>query len=331
MRLLMSVVVSLLCVTLANTPSSAQDKYPGRAVKLIVPYGPGGTTDIVARILAEELKNRLGQPFVVENKPGADGVVAVNELVRSGGDGYAFLVGNVTTNAIVPILYASKMSVDYERQVVPVMRLVDVPAFLIATTRNFSPATVSELIAYAKENPNKLNFATTGIGGYPHLDMALFAKRAGDLHMSPVPNKGGASGMINDLLTGTVQVGFINVASTAGNVKAGSLRALAVVNHARLPAFPDVPTMTEAGYPGVGTIAWQGLFASAAAPTSVLERIRVTTALALQTPSVRQALQQQDFNIIPTDSLEQSKSWFAGEMANWRKTAQEVDIEMPNQ
>jgi tripartite-type tricarboxylate transporter receptor subunit TctC len=330
MKFLAMAFLALLCAPLATTQCEAQDNYPSRSVRIIVPYAPGGTTDIVARILASDLQNRLGQTFLVENKPGADGIIAINELVRSGGDGYSVMIGNVSTNAIIPILYSSKMSVNYEQQVVPVIRLVDIPVFLVATTKNFPPKSVAELVAYAKSNPNKVNFGSTGPGSIPHLDMALFAKRAGDLSMVQIPNKGGASGVINDLLTGTVQVSFINVASAAGNVKAGTLRALAVANHARLPAFPDVPTMQEAGYPGVGTIFWNGLFASAATPKPVLEKLRAGTAQALQTPSVRQALQQQDFNIIPTDSLDEAKSWLADEMTNWRTVTQQMKIEIFN-
>jgi tripartite-type tricarboxylate transporter receptor subunit TctC len=325
-----SALVSLVCLTLAHAPALAADDYPNRTVRIIVPFGPGGTTDIVARVLAEELKNRLGQAFVVENKPGADGIVAINELVRSGDNGYALMLGNVSTNAIIPILYAKKMTIDYEHAVVPVMRLVDVPAFLLAATVNFAPQNVAELVAYAKSNPNKLNYGTTGAGSYPHLDMALFARRASNISMTAVPSKGGASGMINDLLTGTVQVAFINVASTAGNVKAGSLRALAVVNHSRLSAFPNVPTMDETGFAGIGTIAWQGLFASAATPAPVLEKIRDATAQALETASVQRVLQQQEFNLIPTHTLAEAKAWFEGDMNQWRKTTQEIGVEIPD-
>jgi tripartite-type tricarboxylate transporter receptor subunit TctC len=330
MSALKAVLVALFCIVFMQGPSRAADDYPTKSVRIIVPFGPGGTTDIVARALAEDLKNRLGQSFVVENKPGADGIIAINELVRAGADGYTVMIGNVTTNAIVPILYAKKLGLDYEREVVPVMRLVDIPAFLVATTKNFPPTTLAELVAYAKSNPNKVNFGTTGAGSYPHLDMALFAKHAGNLSMTAVPAKGGASGMISDLLTGTIQVAFINVASTAGNVKAGALRPLAVVNHSRLAAFPDVPTMDESGYSGVGTIAWQGLFASAATPAPVLEKIRQACALALQAPAVRQVLQQQEFNFIPTDSLAEAKTWFTQDMAYWRRTTREIAIEIPD-
>jgi tripartite-type tricarboxylate transporter receptor subunit TctC len=329
MNRLVAIAFFLYCVLPSSLPAQAE-VYPNHAVKIIVPFGPGGTTDIIARVLAEELKNSLGQPFVVENKPGADGILAIQELVRSGGDGYAFMIGNVSTNAITPVLYADRMSLDYGRDVVPVMRLVDVPAFLVATTKDFQPTTMAEFIAYARDNPGKVNFGTTGVGSYPHYDMVLFAKRAGDLKLTAIPNKGGASGMINDLLVGTVQVSFVNSASASSSVKSGMLRALAVVNHMRLAAFPDVPVMQELGFAGVGTIAWQGLFASASAPREVLEKLRQATAQALRSPEVIRVLRQQEFNIFPTDSLDEASEWLKGDMDNWKNISHEINFQSAN-
>jgi tripartite-type tricarboxylate transporter receptor subunit TctC len=304
--------------------------YPGRPVKIIVPFAPGGTTDIVARILAEELKNSFGQAFVVENKPGADGILAIHELVRSGGDGYTLMIGSVATNAIAPILYANKISFNYERDVVPVMRLVDIPGVLVATTRSFPPTTLPELVDYARQNPGKVTYGTPGIGNYAHYDMVLFAKRAGGLEIIAVPNKAGASGVINDLLVGTVQIAFVNAASTASHIQAGTLRALALANHSRLPALADVQTMQELGFDGVGTIAWQALFAPASTPSETLEKIRVAAAEAMQKPSAVQALQQQAFNLVPTRSLDEARSWLAAEMNEWRKITQETKLDPQN-
>jgi tripartite-type tricarboxylate transporter receptor subunit TctC len=330
MTRLSSIFISLLCALPLTTPSSAGDSYPDRAVRIIVPFAPGGTTDIVARVLGEELKNALGQPFIVESKPGGQGIVAIQDLARAAPDGYTLMIGNVTTNTIVPILNAKRMSANYERDVVPVMRLVDVAGLLVVTTRNFPPQTVQEFIAYARNNPDRVSYGTTGTGGYVHCDMALLAKQAGGLAMVPIPNKNGGSGLLNDLLVGTTQVAFLNAASAAGTVKAGALRALAVVNHARLPEYPDVPTMDEAGFPDVGTIAWQGLFAPAKTPKDVLEKIQAATARALDMPAVRRALEQQNFNIVPTGSLEDAKSWLAGEMNRWRKITTDLKIEIPD-
>jgi tripartite-type tricarboxylate transporter receptor subunit TctC len=320
-------LASVLCLVASAAFAQAPDKYPSKPVKIVVPYGPGGATDIVARILADQLSKSLGQSFYVENKPGAFGMIAIEDMVHSPADGYTLMIGNVSTNAITPIIYASKMKIDYAKDVVPVTDTVDIPAFLVATTKNFDVKSVPELIAYAKKNPGQIRYGTVGNGSYPHYDMAYFAKRAGDLDMVALPNKSGASGVINDMLTGSTQVAFLNVASSAPQVKAGSFRALAVVNHARLPDYPDLPTMQEAGFSGVGTIAWQGLFAPAGTPKEVLQAIFNATVAAMKTPEAADAFKRQTFNIVPNASLADAKTWLAHEIDTWRKITSEVKIE----
>jgi tripartite-type tricarboxylate transporter receptor subunit TctC len=311
-----------------NTAVSAQtDKYPSKPVKIIVPYGPGGATDIVARILADQLSKSLGQSFFVENKPGAFGIVALEDLARSPADGYTLMIGNVSTNAITPIIYAAKMKIDYLKDIVPVTNTVDVPAFVVATTKNFDVKSLKELIDYAKKNPGQVRYGTVGNGSYPHYDTAYFAKRAGDLDMVAIPNKSGAGGVINDMLSGSTQIAFLNLASTAPQVKAGSLRALALVNHSRLPDYPDLPTMQELGFPGVGTIAWQGLFAPGGTPKPVLETIFKAVVAAMKTPEAEAKFKQQTFNIVPSASLDDAKAWLGHEMETWRKITSEVKIE----
>jgi tripartite-type tricarboxylate transporter receptor subunit TctC len=316
---------ALLC--LACAAASAQDKYPAKPVKIVVPYAPGGATDIVARILGEQLRQILGQSFVVENKPGANGIVAINEMLNAKPDGYTVMIGNVTTNAITPVLTPAKLP-NYDSRVVPVTVINDIPEFLLATTTNFAVKTVPELIAYAKSNPGKLRYGTVGAGSYPHFDMAYFAKRAGDLDMIAIHNKNGASGIINDMITGDSQVAFLNAASTAPQIKAGKLRPLALVNHQRLPEYPDVATMQEIGYPGVGTIAWQGLFAPAGTPKEVLETLFTASLQALKAQAVVDAFNKQNFNIVPNKSLDDSKAWLANELKTWKDIIAEVKIEI---
>jgi tripartite-type tricarboxylate transporter receptor subunit TctC len=235
-------------IELVCAPALAQDKYPSKPVKIVVPYAPGGATDIVARILGEQLRAILGQSIIVENKPGANGIVAIGEMVSSRPDGYTLMIGNVTTNAITPVLTPAKVP-NYDKNVVPVTNVVDIPAFLLVTTTNFTVKSVAELVDYARKNPGKLRYGTVGAGSYPHYDMAFFAKKAGDLDMIAIHNKAGAAGIINDMITGDSQASFLNAASSAAQIKAGKLRPLAVVNHRRLPEFPDVATMQEVGYP----------------------------------------------------------------------------------
>jgi len=213
------------------------------------------------------------------------------------------------------------------KDVVPITNVVDIPAFLVATTNNFDVKSVPELIAYAKKNPGQVRYGTVGPGSYPHYDMAYFAKRAGDLDMIAIPNKAGATGVINDMLNGSTQATFLNVASATPQVKAGSLVPLALVNHARLPDFPDLPTMQELGFAGVGTIAWQGLFAPAGTPPDVLQAIFNATTEAMKAPAVKDAFAKQTFNTVPNASLDDAKTWLAGQMDSWRKITSEVKIE----
>jgi tripartite-type tricarboxylate transporter receptor subunit TctC len=313
----------------APVPAQAQDKYPSKPVKILVPYGPGGATDIVARIVGEHLRDVLGQAFYVENKPGGYGMIAIEDMARSKPDGYTLMVGNVSTNAITPILFKSKLKINYERDVIPVMRLVDVPAFLLVTATNFAPRTVGELIDTVKKNPGRVRYGTVGIGSYPDYDMALFAKRAGNLELTGIPNRAGAPGVVLDMIMGDTQTAFLNVASTAAMVKAGKLRALAIVNHARLPEFPDVPTMQEAGFPDVGTIAWQAMFAPAGTPKEIIDILQKASIQAMQVPAAKKVFAEQNFNIVPTGSVEEAKPWLAQEIATWSKITQEVKIEVP--
>lgn len=317
---------AVLCLAFANGAACAQDKYPAKPVKIVVPYAPGGATDIVARILSEQLRQSLGQSFVVENKPGANGIVAINELVNSRPDGYTLMIGNVTTNAITPVLTPGKVP-NYDKKVAPVTNLVDIPAFLLATTTNFSVKSVPDLVDYARKNPGKLRYGTVGAGSYPHYDMAYFAKKAGDLDMIAIHNKAGAAGIINDMITGDTQVAFLNAASSAAQIKAGKLYPLAVVNGQRLPEYPNVPTMQEAGYSDVGTIAWQGLFAPAAAPKDVLDTIFKAAVEALQAPAVMDAFSKQNFIVVPSRSLDDAKAWLAGQITSWKNITTAVKIE----
>lgn len=322
--ILVTCVLSLLAGSAAAQTAA---KYPSHSVKIIVPYAPGGATDIVARILANQLSKSLGQSFYVENRPGAFGIVADEDLARSPADGYTLMIGNVTTNAITPVIYPNKFHIDYAKEVVPVTELVDIPAFLLATKKNFDVTSVPALIAFAKKNPGRLRYGTVGPGSYPHYDMAYFAKRAGDLDMVAIPNKAGASGVINDMLNGSTEVAFLNVASSAPQIKAGNFVPLALVDHARLPDYPNLPTMQEIGFPGVGTIAWQALFAPGGTPKAVLQTVFDAFVAAMKAPDVAAAFKKQTFNIVPSASLADAKTWLAQQMATWRKITSEVKIQ----
>jgi tripartite-type tricarboxylate transporter receptor subunit TctC len=238
------------------------------------------------------------------------------------------MVGNVTTNAIAPILYKKQMSSDYLKSVVAVTNLIDVPAFVAATTVNFPIKTIPELVDYAKKNPGKVSYGTVGAGSYPHYDMAYLAKKAGNLDMAAVPNKNGASGVIQDLLRGDIQVAFLNVASSAPHVQAGKFTPLAVVNNGRLADYPNVPTLKELGYPDVGTIAWNGMFAPAGTPKAVLDTLHAAVLKALASPELREKIKKQTMEPAPQKSVEEAQKWLASEMKRWETITHEVKIDL---
>src|SRR6201987_4604621 len=167
--------LSLLCLVCGCVTASAQDKFPSRPVKVVVPYAPGGATDITARLFGEQMRQSLGQQFVIESKPGAFGILAIEEMARSKPDGYTLMVGNVKTNSIKPGLFAKKFSINFEKDVVSVSRLAIYPSFLLTAMQNFEPQSVAEVIAYAKKNPGKVRYTSAGVGSFPHFDTEIFS------------------------------------------------------------------------------------------------------------------------------------------------------------
>jgi len=320
----------LLLSTLAlavGGPALAQDKYPSKPVKIVVPYAPGGGTDITARLFGDQMKNSLGQQFVVENKPGAFGILAIEEMARSKPDGYTLMIGNVSTNAITPILFKKKFNIDFDKEVQSVTRFNIYPSFLIVTTTNFDVKDVKDLVAQAKKNAGKIRYTSAGVGSFPHYDMEIFARRAG-VEMNHIPNKTGAAGMLNDLVVGDAQVAFINSASSAAMIKAGKLRPLAVVAEQRVPGYPDVPTMAEAGFAGGGTLHWQSMLAPAATPKPVIDTLFKAIVDASKQPALKEAFDKQLVTIKVSESPDEAKTWLKGELDSWRKITSEVKIDL---
>ena len=326
MRRLTLVLLSTLALAAAG-PAVAQDKYPSKPVKIVVPYAPGGGTDITSRLFGDQLKNILGQQFVVENKPGAFGILAIEEMARARPDGYTLMVGNVSTNAITPVLFKKKFQIDFEKDVVSVTRFNIFPSFLLVTTTNFDVKDAADLVAQAKKNPGKIRYTSAGVGSFPHYDMEIFARRAG-VDMIHIPNKTGAAGMLNDLVVGDAQVAFLNSASSASMIKAGKLKPLAVVAEQRVPGYPDVPTMAEAGFKDVGTLHWQSMLAPAATPKPVIDTLFKAIVEASKQPALKEAFDRQLVSIKLSDSPDEAKTWLKGELDVWRKITAEVKIDL---
>ena len=318
----------LLVLALGGAGASAQDKYPAKPVKIVVPFGPGSATDIVMRIVGEQMRPILGQPLLIENKPGAFGILAIEEMARSKPDGYTLQIGNPGTNVLTPIIYKKKFKIDYDKDVTLVTRLSEVPLVLGATTKDFPPKTYAEFIAYAKANPGKVRYASVGVGSNNHYDMEAFARWAG-LVLVHLPNKGGGAAITNDLVTGDAHVALLNAASSMGVVKAGQVRALAVMSDQRVPEYADVPTLMELGYPNAKGL-WSALYAPAATPRDVLEIVHEAAVQALASAQVTTAFKQQMIRAVPSASIADARAWNKAEVAYWKKVTDEVKIELPD-
>jgi tripartite-type tricarboxylate transporter receptor subunit TctC len=309
-----NVFAALICA-LAVFPAAAQDAYPSRPVKILVPYAPGGATDIIARIVGAELGKSLGQPFVVENKTGANGNLALEAAAKAAPDGYTLLIGNVSTNAINENIYASQLTITPSRDLVGVTKLVEIPHIVVANA-SLPANSIAELIALAKKEPGKINFASVGVGSYPHLDMERLM-RAAHIELTHVPYKGGAGQAIPAMIGGEVQVAFFNMASLLPHIKSGRLKALAAVPGERLPELPDVPTLAEQGYPGIGTNAWQGLFAPAATPRPIVDKLYHSVAAALDNAEMKQGLGKKMLAVTVSGSPEDFQKLVVKETRDW--------------
>jgi len=307
-------------------PAHAQDKYPSKPIRVLNPYAPGGAVDIVARIVLEPMRQILGQPLILENKPGGFGIIAGQDLVNAPPDGYTLWFGNVNTHAVWPIVHKSKYPFDYAKMIVPVAPVADVPAFLAVTTRDFAPNSLKEAIEYARANPGKVRYSSIGVGSFPHFDMALIARRAG-VEMTHVPSKGGA-GMVQDITTGDAHMGFVNVASSAPLVRSGKLRVFAVVNKERLPDFPDVPTLGELGYPDTATHHWLGIFARVGTPEPILATLQKAANEATKRPATVELLKKQAMSPFLMDSPQAARDWLKSELDRWEKTVGELNIKV---
>ncbi|MFY1854505.1 Bug family tripartite tricarboxylate transporter substrate binding protein [Achromobacter xylosoxidans] len=266
--------------------AQAADAYPNKPIRLIVPFAAGGTTDIVARVVAEGLGRELGQPVVVENRGGGGGSIGADALARSTPDGYTLGVATVSTMATNP---ATNPKTPYNplKDFAPITNMVNVPNVL--TVNPAVPAkSVAEVVALLKANPGKYSYASSGAGGIGHLDGELF-KSLTQTDMVHVPYRGSGPAL-NDVIAGQVNAQFDNLPSSMPHIQAGKLRALAIAAPKRLPALPDVPTFAEGGLPEMDNMAWYGLVAPAGTPQAVIDRIHDATVKALKDPKIAQRL-----------------------------------------
>ena len=273
---------------LAGAGAAAAD-FPTRPLRLIVPFAPGGGNDTVARLVGQGLSTELGQPVVVDNRPGAGGIVGAEAAAKAAPDGYTLFLGGVGSHAINPNLHAS-LSYDPVKDFAPISLIASAP--LVLVVHPSVPATsVRELVALAKAQPGKLNYASNGNGSSSHLAAVMFASMTG-VDMVHVPYKG-LSPALSDLLSGQVQLMFSSVVAIVPHVKAGKLRALAVSSRERLSLLPDLPTIAESGVPGYQTSSWYGILAPAGTPPDVVAKLNAALVKVVSQPEVRQALAQE--------------------------------------
>ncbi len=280
---------------LAATPLAlhAQGAWPSKPVRIVVPFAPGGTTDLLARALAPEFSRAFGQSFVVENKGGAGGNIGADLVAKSAGDGYTLLMGTVGTHGINKSLY-SKMPYDPQKDFVPVSLVAGVPNVMVVNTEKAAARglnNVADFVKYAKANPGKLNMASSGNGTSIHLAGELF-KSMGGVFMTHFPFTGSGPALLS-LLAGDMDVMFDNLPSAMPHIKSGKLKALAVTSSQRSAALPDVPTVEEAGGPafkGFEASSWFGLLAPAGTPADIASRIQQETAKALALPAMKERL-----------------------------------------
>jgi tripartite-type tricarboxylate transporter receptor subunit TctC len=277
------ITMRFLAALLLALPLSTFAQYPQHAIKLVVPFPPAGATDIVGRIVAQKLGERLGQAVVVENRPGAGGSIGSDLVAKSAPDGYTLLMATSSTHSIGPAL--QKLPYDPIKDFAAITQVATVPDVLVVSPK-LPVASVKELIAYAKARPGKLNFASSGIGTVVHLNGELFKMLTG-LDIVHVPYKGTALS-IPDLASGNVAILFDSLASAMPNIKAGTVKPLAVNAAHRSALLPEIPTLAEAGLPAFDRYTWFGMFAPAGTPADIVRRIHAEVVAALKAPDLRE-------------------------------------------
>ena len=310
-------LLSLLAV--AALPAAAQSDYPSRAVRMIVPFAPGGSTDALARILATGLAEALGQPVTVENRAGAGGNIGVGIAAKAPPDGHTLVI--VASGFVVnPGMYKQ---VPYEvRDFAPVSYLANVPSLLVAHP-GVPIASVKELVAMSKATANKVNYASAGYGSHQHLVGELFRQITG-ADVTHVPFNGGNPAMLA-VLGGQVQVGITALPTALSNIAAGKLRALAVTSEARASALPDVPTFAEAGFPGLESDQLIGLLAPAGTPRALISRLHAESVKVIGTPEARKKLSDLGFVVVGSTPDEFAKQ-IASQSAKWGKVVKDAGI-----
>lgn len=325
MKLLKS-LPALLCLVAMSGVVQAQDAaatYPDRPVKVIVPFPPGGATDIVGREISDKLARALGQTFVVENRSGASGNIGMEAAARSAPDGYTLVVGAPQTLTINPQLFKSN-PFNPQKELDPIVVVATVPNVLIVNPK-LPVSSVKELIAYAKERPGKVNYGSSSIGGTPHLSSELF-KSMTDTNIMHIPYRGSAPAL-TDLMGGQIDMMFDNLPASLPHIKSGRVKALAVTTKQRSDSAPELPTMDEAGVPGFESQGWFSLLAPAGTPPAILQKINSEVNKILATDDFKQRLA--NVGAQPKGgSISDFRQLLESETQRWSKVIEFADIKV---
>ena len=315
---------ALLLVFGAGVFAQDAGNYPNRPVMMIVPFAPGGASDFVARTIQHGVGQILGQQIVVDNRPGAAGMIGTEAAARAAPDGYTTFLGNIGTLSINPGVYASNMRIKPDQDLAPVTICADTPSILI-TRLDFPANTVSELIAYVKANQGKVAFATPGSSTLNRLEMEVFKKDA-ELDMVHVPYKGGAGPAVTDVLGGHVDLMFTTISSAMEYVKAKKVKALAVTTRERMADLPDIPTMYELGWKNLVTSSWQGVLVPTGTPRPIVDKLHAAILKVLAEPEIQARMRNAGVIAVVSKSPEDFKTYMDVETAKWTKVIQESGL-----
>jgi len=313
----------LAVACLACSSAWAQSWPTKGTIKIVIPYPPGGASDVTARVLANKLTESLKQSVVVENKPGANGIVALESVAKSAPDGYTLLMANLGPNAINPGLYA-KLPYDPIKDFTPIT-LTSVVPLVVLVTNSLPVKTMPELIAYAKANPGKLSYASAGNGAANHLAGEMIKAMAG-VQMTHVPYKGDTPGM-PDVISGTVSMMFPTIIAGMPNIRSGSMRPIAVTGLRRSSSLPDLPTVNEAGIAGFDAVSWGGVMGPGGLPADIVQRLNTEIVRILKQPDVAEKLSSLGADIVGS-TPEEFDRYLKAEIAKWGKVARDNNIRL---
>ncbi|WP_051155373.1 Bug family tripartite tricarboxylate transporter substrate binding protein [Noviherbaspirillum massiliense] len=318
-RLFLSTLCALALVPAAG--ASAAEWAPTKPIRLVVPYGPGGSSDVIARLVAREMSNTLGQQVVVENKGGGSGTIAMQDVARSAPDGYTLVLGHVGVLAVNPAMFA-RLSYDPDRDFAPVTHLVNVPMIFVVNSE--VPAkNLTEFVALAKSKPGELNYGSAGNGSAGHLAFEML-KQATGIDVVHVPYKG-TGAQLTDLLSNTTSAASAGVPPFLPHMKTGRIRALAIGSAQRIPLLPDLPTVAELGYPNFESSQWFGLLAPKGTPKEVVARLHKDAVKALNSPNVKQRLQE-DASISVGAGPEEFAKFIKAERVRWGEVVRKAKL-----